>query len=282
MTGAICIQNSNAADDAAPPQQSPVFWPNRTDARTLVAQRARLLNVEGDVDDSDAEIDYEKLERWRQRCKKVCKYFFNGFLVAAVIGLIIGFTIPWGNDGYAPKLDEFMDKLKKDGKVFTSSCLYKQYNIGANWSGPDGLGLNVRHFHNRTQRSPDIFYYHHAGNLMEISWGNGTYLQTEWMQLSFNQRGLYWRITWLPLLHDVIRWDKECYLWCGRLSPEMGDPLRFQAKLREMQGRPYNGFKLNCLQFSKELFDDLEPRDAGCMPKPMVDEVASFAEAHKR
>jgi len=269
LTGALCVTNSNANSDGVLSQ--PAFWPNRTDARTLLAQRPRLLNVRGDGNDSDPEFDDEALERCRRRCRKACKCFAIGTPIIVVIGLIIGFTIPWGHDGYNPKLIEFMNKLKEDGKIFTSSCLYKQYNIGGNFSGPEGLGLNVRHYNNKTQRSPDILYYHHQGNLMEISWGNRTSLETEWLQLSFNQRGLYWRITWLPIIHDTIRWNKECYAWCGSLSPEMGDPLRFQAKLREMQGRPYNGFLLNCLQFSTELFDALEPQNKGCMPKRMVE-----------
>jgi len=144
--------------------------------------------------------------------------------------------------------------------------MYKQHNNGPGISVRLGLAYWQD---DGKDASPDVLFYHHQGNLVEWLYPNNV---TRWMQLSFNEKyGLMYFVMPTPALPDVIRWNKECFFWCGSVSPENGNPLRWRDWLESKRGVNYNGWWLNCLEFSQGLFDFFAPDNQGCMPKHLVD-----------
>jgi len=174
---------------------------------------------------------------------------------------------PMGPRGLQQGLVDLMEGLGNSNITISATCLYKQYNNGPWWSDARSSGMNGRQRDGKG-RSADIMYYHHQGNLLLLS-GPGNL--TRWMQISFNRFGLGYRVNPVPQVIDVLRYTKECYYWCGTLTRKKGAPKRFAEWLRNFH-EPYNGFLLNCLQFSQRVWEFFDADNLGCSPAHLVNE----------
>lgn len=218
-------------------------------------------------DDSDESDEEEWLHSRKVRALK----FIIGCTICVVVGLTIGVVIliriPWGKAAYSEQLIQVVEQFANASWRVTTSCLYKQFNDGPFSSGPQALGLNDMQF-SHEGRSPDILFYHHQGNVLELTGPNNA---TTWLQITFNRKGLAWRHSPLPQPYDTLRYTKECYWKCGTVPRAHRNLSFFQAFLVTQKHEHYNGFLLNCLQFSKRLHESLRPINLGCAPAELVD-----------
>lgn len=227
--------------------------------RQLETQRERLL--EDGEDDADV-APSQNQDRFKSFL--TCYIWCAACTVTSIV--LSALIFPWGDAAYDAKLVERMNTFADGGVRISTSCLYKQFNNGLQSFGPYWLGLGGDQEDN-SGRSPDILYYHHQGNMLELVAPDN---DTEWLSITFAQWGLGWRLRKLMWPQDIIRYTKECYFWCGRVSPENGNLHKFSSWLESMREERYNGFRLNCLQFSQRLWDFLAPTDLGCAPADLV------------
>lgn len=194
---------------------------------------------------------------------------FTYFVLAAtsllILAVIVGICVPWGESIYNHELVELLELWHVMNASFRSSCLYKQYNDGPGFFA--FIGLAGRNFDGR-DRSPDVLWYHHQGNVLELLMPDNS---SQWLIVSFNARaGVKFLVLKRPSLSDVIRFSKECFIWCGTISPDRWSPKRFADCFRSHRQLRYNGFRLNCLHFSYWVFDYFKPQNLGCMPADAV------------
>lgn len=250
------------------------------EAASTSDEKARLLDVEASegetlsdddlLDDDDGFlanlIDCIREDKRCQRLRRGCKCCSICCVCVLTILIIVGFLVPWGKGVYNEDLKIKLRMLGQANSRVTSACMYKQANNGPGFSVRIGTGYWQD---DGKDRSADILYYHHQGNLLEWLHSDNT---TEWMQISFNEKyGMMYFMMQYPMLPDVIRWTKECFIWCGTVSLEQGTPYKFIDWIDDNGHRRYNGFLLNCLQFSQGLFDFFAPSNVGCMPKKRLD-----------
>lgn len=262
---------------------APIKWRRDSsgDARTLEACGRNLLEGHEAAtrsprhawgEDSDGESLVPGSVR--VKCAK-CAVCVCTTLLLGLLGLVVfGMVMPWGAAAYNQELVDILENFARRGIRLSSTCLYKQYNNGARWSGPKYLGMSAENAFEGRAASPDFVFYHHQGNLLEILEPNN---KTSWMQVTFNRFGLSWRIIPSPAPYDTLRYTKECYLWCGSLQGQNGDPKRFAEWQRTMQEVHYSGFRLNCLQFSQQVWEFLAPTNVGCLPKHLTTEGTLLA-----
>eukprot|EP00927_Polykrikos_kofoidii_P056119 TRINITY_DN50294_c0_g1_i1.p1 TRINITY_DN50294_c0_g1~~TRINITY_DN50294_c0_g1_i1.p1 ORF type:complete len:256 (-),score=14.02 TRINITY_DN50294_c0_g1_i1:6-746(-) len=229
---------------------------NSVDGKSRDLQKL-ISSFETSSDETCSSDEEEIVAFWRRWARRV---LFAIFCVA--LASLIGATVlPWGNLAYNK---EFLDHLKLMAELNATIplvCKFKQYN---DWHGPKP-GPWGKSDNGKRWRSGDILgLYHHMGIIFSVDLEDGTH--AEYLRLDFGSYGLHFDRLYAAVVPDVIPWD-DCTYWCGTLSRENGDPSRvlnlFESYLSTWK---YNGFRFNCLHFSKYLFDFMQPTETGCQP----------------
>jgi len=226
------------------------------------------VNGADDSDDSEDE-DSAWFDSTKVRFVKCMIGFAICIVVSIIIGVVILIRIPWGKAAYDERLVGVVEQFSQGGWRVTTACLYKQFNNGPFSSGPQALGL-IDQQYDHEGRSPDILFYHHQGNVLELTAPTN---ETRWLQITFNRKGLGFRYSPVPVPYDTLRYTKECYWKCGTVPRAHHNLTIFKAFLQSQKHEHYNGFLLNCLQFSKRLHDSLAPINVGCAPATLVNKA---------
>eukprot|EP00927_Polykrikos_kofoidii_P047105 TRINITY_DN41198_c0_g1_i1.p1 TRINITY_DN41198_c0_g1~~TRINITY_DN41198_c0_g1_i1.p1 ORF type:complete len:298 (-),score=18.11 TRINITY_DN41198_c0_g1_i1:54-905(-) len=249
-----------------------------------------LLDTDNEREGSSSD-DEEKNLRLRRWAKAVMILIVS-FLLVVIVGATV---LPWGALSHNDTFFKHLRHMREAGTVFSSACKFKMYN---DFHGPSGMaGPWGKQVGGTKDRCGDLLgLYHHMGLLLQASPGpryaNNSQVATQrnhsespqgnhsgrapeyphdhfgdplaHVRLDFGFYGLHFHIIHKLLIDNLIPWD-ECTYWCGEISPEDGDPGRlldlFESSLQRWR---YNGIRFNCLQFTKYIFDFLNPTNTGC------------------